>query len=68
MIISNGPCKSVFVFVVKVWKKLAFKITFYCGMFDLNRCLVKTVVENTFQKIISYNCLFKSVVEVEDAF
>jgi len=26
------------------------------------------VVENTFQKIISYNCLFKSVVEVEDAF
>jgi hypothetical protein len=34
-------------------------------VFNLNKCLVKTVVENTFQKITSYNCLFKSMVEVE---
>jgi hypothetical protein len=38
-------------------------------VFDLNKCLVKIMVENIFQKITSYNCLFKSVVgvEVEDA-
>jgi len=53
---------------LKFEKSWLLKITFYCGVFDLNRCLVKIVVENTFQKIISYNCLFKSVVEVEDAF
>jgi hypothetical protein len=53
---------------LKFEKSWLLKIIFYCGVFDLNRCLVKIVVENTFQKIISYNCLFKSVVEVEDAF
>jgi hypothetical protein len=46
-------------------EKVGFqKLLSICGVFDLNKCLVKTMVENVFLEKTSYKCLFKSVVKV----
>jgi len=39
--------KNYFVFLFEFWKKLIFKNYFYYDVFNLNKYLIKTVIENT---------------------